>query len=74
MNCSKILNVAVGGKAVVGVSTEYRNIIGGDDIATNYINVGSNYDYISTFACPCLTNYSWDGKRLRCLSNKINLV
>jgi len=74
MNCSKIPNVVTGGVAAAGNTTKYRNIVGGDLLATNYINAGSNYNYISTLACPCVSGYSWDGKRLRCFSNQINLV
>lgn len=71
MNCGKIPNVITTIAATVGDANTYKNVIGGDIVKQNYKDSQSNYDYISTKACTCKNNFSWDGNRLRCFSNLI---
>jgi len=73
MKCDKIPNTDKTAAVVIS-SSSYRDLPGGSEVVTNYITAGSNYEAISAKGCTCLDGFSWDSKRLRCYSSKINLI
>jgi hypothetical protein len=73
MSCTKIPNVGTIKTPVELNSITPRDLPDGEKIAGLLTFIGSNYEFISQKACQCVTGFSWDSKRLRCMKNTLQL-